>query len=400
MKLNEILKNVVNLSMESVEINISTLHLLSGIRDVKDASISLLHASEELSTSITNLQGTAERSSHAAQESNSLINNGMIELGELKRDIIQTGSTFNTVSTQTQDLQNAVSNLGKVVELISKIANQTNLLALNATIEAARAGEHGKGFAVVANEVKSLSRQTRDATETISNQINQLNASFTEVLGSMSSAQATISSVVGKAEKVSEDFEKISTYQHMISDQVSDLACDLAGIMSQQSAASSLQAKNMATIKDKSDSNFDAINNLIDQSDRRIQLIENWRTQLAGEEIENKVIYLAQADHFLWKKRLLDMAVGRSTIKSSDLTDHISCRLGKWYYDRQENDKFNTSPAFRAIEEPHKIIHKQGIEAAKCFERNDFITGMKHYEQLEQASHKVVEELENLLKQE
>ncbi|MBE0595912.1 MAG: methyl-accepting chemotaxis protein, partial [Desulfuromonadales bacterium] len=49
-----------------------------------------------------------------------------------------------------------VQKIGKIVEMITGIAQKTNLLALNATIEAARAGEYGRGFAVVAEEISKL----------------------------------------------------------------------------------------------------------------------------------------------------------------------------------------------------------------------------------------------------
>ncbi len=391
MDLSEVLSSVVDLSISSVSVNVSAVQLLSGTRDVQDASSCMASAIEELAASTGDIQNSAQRTSEAVHESSSLTNDGLHELATLKNGIIKTGEVFDVVSLKTKDLQETVLKLRKVVELITQIAGQTNLLALNATIEAARAGEHGRGFAVVANEVKSLAVQTRTATETIGDQIKDINASFADVLGSVSSAQSTVNSVVNHASNVASRFETINTNTNEIAGQVNQLA----NILSQQKIAIQELARNMTVIQKQGQRNMVTVNGLTEQTDQTVSRIEEWRLSLAGEDIPDKVVMLAMADHQIWKKRLLDRAVGRSTLSSTDLADHTHCRLGKWYYS-PEADLYRSLPSFQAIEEPHKLVHANGIEAVKCFERHELEAGMRYYELVEQASIRVIEGLKAL----
>ncbi len=75
----------------------------------------------------------------------------------------------------------AFRSVDSLLKTINKIADSTKLLALNATIEAATAGEAGKGFAVVANEVKELSRTTKQANEEISTTLSGIGEALADL---------------------------------------------------------------------------------------------------------------------------------------------------------------------------------------------------------------------------
>jgi methyl-accepting chemotaxis protein len=104
-------------------------------------------------------------------------------------------SRVEAADGQAQRLNAAAQAMSGIVEMIAGITGQINLLALNATIESARAGEAGRGFAVVASEVKNLASQAKQATDTISTEIEALNTVAGDVASSLTAIKVAIEGV-------------------------------------------------------------------------------------------------------------------------------------------------------------------------------------------------------------
>jgi PAS domain S-box-containing protein len=158
----------------------------------EDGVQQILRAMEDLSTTVSNMAANSETVARLATSAEEKSKMG-IQLAEntehAMEGITRTSAEVDTIVT---DIRNQMDQIGKIVKLITDIANQTNLLALNAAIEAARAGEAGRGFAVVAAEVKSLAQESRQSAEGIAEMINSLQVKSQKAADAVSSSAANV----------------------------------------------------------------------------------------------------------------------------------------------------------------------------------------------------------------
>ncbi len=109
---------------------------------------------------------SVEAAEHSAQ--------GVKVIGQNQQRLQALETTLAVNDAAMSELNQRVSSIREMVDMISGIADSTNLLALNAAIEAARAGEQGRGFAVVADEVRKLASDTSKQTTNIRDMMNEL----------------------------------------------------------------------------------------------------------------------------------------------------------------------------------------------------------------------------------
>ena len=259
----------------------------------------------------------------------------------LATNIISTSEISNetqSASTSVDQLKTVTSGINDFVNIIKGISDQTNLLALNAAIEAARAGEQGRGFAVVADEVRTLAQRSAEASNEISNLIEQVNTQMGDVINGIG--------------QVGEKSQAISA------------------------STSSIE----------------------DTANRIVSLSKNMYSVITHSTAD-AFLQTVKMDHVVWKLDVYKVMLGMSDKGLEDFADHTMCRLGKWFYQGEGAEKYATQSAFKQIEGPHIDVHSHGLEALQAHKVGDTARALRALTVMENASFKVVDALTALSQQ-
>lgn len=181
-KVSNINDKMYTLEESSINTKNSMSEVNQGSTDTATAVQNQLIKTEEIQTHIETVKNVSDTITSNILEAKKIIYEGQSSIDNL----IKYGKISKDSSAKAKDeltkLTKYASKMNSIVDIINNVASQTGLLSLNASIEAARAGDAGKGFSVVANEISNLATQTQNATQEITDLINNISNELATVI--------------------------------------------------------------------------------------------------------------------------------------------------------------------------------------------------------------------------
>ncbi|MCA9551704.1 MAG: CZB domain-containing protein [Myxococcales bacterium] len=387
------LQRTVALSQGACESMAAVSFVTGDVRDAAKNAQAIAASLDDLRGTMGEIAAASHGISSDARDVESSTSAGLRSVDEATHAVGAISSAVDETALRVAQLQESSREIGRVLQMIDKVASQTNLLALNATIEAARAGQAGRGFAVVAREVKTLSTETANSTRLIQEQINAIREGISAIMQGMERTTAAVAAGVASIEKVGDEIRSVAGKMERVSSRVADNATHVSAHVN----ATEEVARRVKVISEKAKKSAEQAGLAVAAVGATERVLVERFDELSKLEIPGAVLELAKSDHVLWKKRLAEMLVGQGNLQDSELKDHHQCRLGKWYYGTA-SAAVRQSGHFKRLEDPHARVHAHAKEIVRLFRAGDREGAELEYKAMSDASKEVLRLLEELAK--
>lgn len=375
--LTQSLQGTVQNTAQLTEFSSLGMDFQKGFREDIDHLHVFAAAIEEMSGTARDIARNAGGASEVSKVTLESVQEVGSALGSLASEIRVLRTTVGSVKDSVDDFTRQTEAINELTRIIQQIASQTNLLALNAAIEAARAGQHGRGFAVVADEVRKLSEKTNLAVKQIQEASKAITAQSADMSKDISGGVATLNSTIDTLNSM-QDLLAESTHNV---ERTNDRIAEISAAAEEQSSVSADLSRTIHGLAESVRRHQATIEKLLDIAGAIIANNEKARSVMNGVPFDMVVLTLSQADHVVWVKKVADALTGRASLRASDLSDHLSCRLGKWYYG-DGGRKYGHLREFRDLEPIHKKVHEVGRRAVEYYQGGDIGRAKAQLEEL------------------
>ncbi|WP_410457988.1 methyl-accepting chemotaxis protein [Pseudomonas fluorescens] len=229
---------------------------------------SVVAAMTEMVSTVQEVAQNAAVAATATQEAEGKAIEGSDTVRDTVEAIRSLADALNQSRVVVDQLATDSGSVGRVLEVITSIAEQTNLLALNAAIEAARAGEHGRGFAVVADEVRTLAMRTQQSTLEIQQIIDRVQAGASQAAGQIGANVEAAQRPVAASARAGQALESITTS----SATVSQMTFQIASAAEEQAATADEINRSITRIHDVSSTSSETVQRTRQSCDELRQL--------------------------------------------------------------------------------------------------------------------------------